>query len=340
MLPKKSLMILCLLALGAIALTNLHAQELSTECNMVNNQEEMPVFFAPIYAPSQIKDVLPKDTPYKMIARTEGYYWIEYADGERGWIDYHTIISNGRCDASPFLSPILSDFPTMCFYIPSEDVAVSSSPEIVNDPNSSHYRAGSVLPVDARIGTVLGIAENGARYGGYVDGTRGTYSGHCEGTLPLASALENARVWTEPNAVTGQAITALELGIEVGIIEGPVQGLLRADSDLQGDWYKIKRGELEGWVWEERLLFGRTFTAIQASIGRATLLSEARVWSLPDVSTGKVVTTLMTGLNVGIIGEPVEGLIRIDPATQGTWYPVKMGGTTGWVLAERLDFGD
>lgn len=309
------------------------AQAQSSPCDLVNNQESMLVFFAPLYANDQIKDILPQNTPYMMLGQNEGYFWIEYGQGERGWVDYHTIISNGACgDRTPISTP-LSDFPTLCFYTLTQELEGYSNPDLVD---SSRAVSPGTYAIAHRTSQAVQLGSSSAMSGPYVAANRGTYSGHCEGTLQLATALDNARVWTEPDAAVGQMVGLLDVGTDVGIIEGPVQGRLQIESDLQGNWYKVQRGDIVGWVWEERLLFGRTFTTQLPFSETATALDGARVWSQPDVRTGQIITTLRTGVQINITGDPVEGVIRENPNVNGIWYPVQEGGTTGWVFAERL----
>ncbi len=52
-------------------------QAQSNTCDLINNQEQMRVFFAPMVADSQIKDILPKETPYTMTGRTDSFFRIE-----------------------------------------------------------------------------------------------------------------------------------------------------------------------------------------------------------------------------------------------------------------------
>jgi hypothetical protein len=71
-----------------------------------------------------------------------------------------------------------------------------------------------------------------------------------------ATALENARVWTEPSVQTGSVITRLDPGTEVVLIGEPVRGPIILDSDDEGDWYHVRlpnEAEPIGWMWADRL---------------------------------------------------------------------------------------
>jgi hypothetical protein len=72
----------------------------------------------------------------------------------------------------------------------------------------------------------------------------------------MATAHENARVWSEPSVQTGTVVTLLEPGSQVILIGEPVQGPVRIDSDDMGDWYQVRLPEETepiGWVWADRL---------------------------------------------------------------------------------------
>jgi hypothetical protein len=335
MLRKIFIVVSSTLFMGVLGLFTVHAQAQPNSCDRVNNQESLPVFFVPMYSWRQLKDILPQNAAYTIIAENEGNMWIEYGSGERGWIDFHARIMNGDCQGVPQLHLPLTDFPTICFYNIAEEIDSYRMPDFSNEPDG-HIGPGT-YPISGELDNGFQLAGSSAMSGPSVKANHGTLSGHCDGTLRLASALDNARVWTEPNAAIGQTLGVLEAGFEVGIVEGPVQGRLQTDSDVQGNWYKVQRGEMVGWVWEDRLRMGRTYTIPLPLVHWAAVLDGARVWTQPDVTTGQIVTTLMSGGDyIKITGEAVEGVIRAEPVLQGMWYPVQLGGTTGWVSAERL----
>ena len=313
-------------------------QAQTTSCELVNNQEQMQVFFAPMYDNSHIKDILPKDASYKMTGFTESYFRIEYNDGQIGWIDLHTRILNGTCPQFSHELPLdiaLSDFPTVCFYTTREELIGYSDPGLTQQHGGRGILKAGAYAVVSISDTAIGLMGTSAMSGGYAEANRGTFWGHCNGTLRLATTLENARVWTQPNALTGEVIKALDAGTQVGVLGDPVAGNIQ--EDLIGDWYQITQGSTLGWVWVERLEFGRTFTTPQPVLSKATVLDNTRLWTQPDVKTGQIITTLMTGSDVNIIGEAITGSIQLDSDLQGTWYPIQQGGTTGWVYEGRLN---
>lgn len=316
-------------------------QAQSDSCELINNQEQMIVYFAPIVADSQIKDILPKDTPYTMIqdSGSEGFFRIEYEDGIQGWIDFHTRILNGRCaDFGIMERPLqaLTDFPTVCFYQTTEELIGYNDADLRQQHGGYGVRPAGSYAVVSIGDKAIGLMGSSAMSGGFVEANRGTFWGHCSGTIQLATALDNARVWTQPDAVAGEIITTLENGAQVRILGDPIVGNIQ--EDISGDWYEVSIGFIIGWVWSDRLEFGRTYTTPQPVLASATALDGARVWTQSDVKTGQIVTTLMVGSNVNIIGEAMTGSIQFDNELQGTWYPIQQGGTTGWVYEDRLDF--
>lgn len=319
----------------------IYAQTVS--CELVNNQEQLLVFFAPVYAGSQIKDILPQGAPYTMIGEYNSYYLIEYGDNERGWLDFHTRIMNGVCTEwmqIPSDSVQMSDFPTLCFYTTTEILAGYHNPELTA-PHPGYNSVGTRAYIAVSWNEqAVELAGSSAMSGAWIKTGHGTFSGHCDGTLQLGTVGENARLWTQPDVTKGEVIVSMDADTEIGVLEGPVSGIVVADSATLGSWYKINyRGSI-GWMWEDRLTFGRTFTTPQPATARANALADARVWSQPDVRTGEIITTLLTGSEINIIGQPVEGTIRQDSGESGVWYPVQQGGTTGWVFAERLEIID
>ncbi|MCA9952652.1 MAG: protein kinase [Anaerolineales bacterium] len=71
------------------------------------------------------------------------------------------------------------------------------------------------------------------------------------------AARENARLWSQPNVRTGNALFDVDPGAVVEIVEGPIWGPIRRDIDFPGWWWLVKTigssNTQEGWVWESRL---------------------------------------------------------------------------------------
>lgn len=312
-----------------------------TGCELINTQEQLHVYFAPVLADIQLKDILPKDAIYTMTNVANSFFLIEYGDGGYGWIDWHSRI-NGICPefeeiyTDPAYDVPLSQFPTVCTYTIIEILSGYNDKDLTQPHGGFGTREPGTYVVVEITDDAIGLNGTASMSGGYVQANRGLLSGHCNGTLQLARALDNARVWTQPDAILGDVITTLAIDTEVGVLNTPVVGKIQADID--GDWYQVIQGNIIGWVWVERLVFGRTFTSPQPIVSQATVTENTRIWTQPDAKVGTVITTLFPNSQVNIIGDAIIGNIQLDTDLQGTWFPVQQGGTTGWVYEGRLNF--
>jgi len=295
------------------------AQE--NDCNLVNQFDSMPVFFAPIYAYGQLKDILPKGTEYTMIGETNEYFRIAYGDGEYGWIDWHRF-GNGSCvpytNYSAYPDTPMNEFPSVCLFKP-HDPAWTRSVAVVSIHDEKVQLSGSV----SQAGPLMHIND-------------GELSGFCEGTIQLAYARENARVWTQPNVLTGEVLLILEETTQVGIISERIRGNIQAD--MIGEWVQIQHGELVGWIWLDRLDMGRYFTTQQPIVATAMIGENMRLWSAPDAQVGEVIMELPSNRRIIITGDAIQGNIQFHSDLQGTWYPVQFGATVGWAYATGLIF--
>jgi hypothetical protein len=72
-----------------------------------------------------------------------------------------------------------------------------------------------------------------------------------------AAALDNARLWTVPDARKGSVVAFLDAGTQVTILAGPVRGPIRYDTPDEGDWYLVQPSQstITGWIWADRLAF-------------------------------------------------------------------------------------
>ena len=64
---------------------------------------------------------------------------------------------------------------------------------------------------------------------------------------------DNARLWSQPDAVSGTSVASLASGQSATVLSGPVWGEVRRDIDFSGWWWEIETGGLRGWIWEDRL---------------------------------------------------------------------------------------
>lgn len=312
-----------------------------TSCDLVNYQEQMVVFYAPIDDDSQIRDILPEGEPYTNIGFSGGFFEITYGDNEHGWVRFHTRIMNGGC--TTFLEnpppPIpLEQFPTLCLFSTNQTLVGYSDEQF----SQVHTGFGVVQPgtyaIVERNNESIQLNGSSDMSGPYVSLTGGQIGGHCDGTIQLAIAQENTRVWNLPDVTQGEVISPLPTGVEVVIISGPEQGIIQPDTSLSGDWFEVRYRDTQGWVWVDRLTFARHFTATQPSIGQGTVTDNARLWSEPNAQSGEVIATFPAGTHVNITGNPQEGFIQLDSDLTGNWYPVQIGGNIGWIYEGRINF--
>ena len=76
--------------------------------------------------------------------------------------------------------------------------------------------------------------------------------------------------------------------------------------------------------------------------GEAIVVTEANVWSDPDVTTGTIVDVVPAGRRVYLVSGPARGPIREDTGEIGDWYQITSDRSlppAGWVWAGRLAFG-
>jgi hypothetical protein len=170
-----------------------------------------------------------------------------------------------------------------------------------------------------------------------VQGTCGNLPDHEDETGLRGIALDNARLWSEPDVRTGVVVADVVAGTPLSIEDGPRMGHIRADTDDRGHFYyvQIDGQTTVGWVWSARLLIDN---GDPTSDRQATTLDNARLWSQPDVTVGSITHSLDVGTVVIIQSDPQLGRIRTDTSDMGYWYLVIVEDTdtSGWIWAERL----
>lgn len=70
------------------------------------------------------------------------------------------------------------------------------------------------------------------------------------------SVTENTRVWSKPNVIDGQRLSAIPEGSTVTVTSGPAWGRIRTDTDASGWWWEVNvdTEDISGWIWEERIV--------------------------------------------------------------------------------------
>ncbi len=67
-----------------------------------------------------------------------------------------------------------------------------------------------------------------------------------------AIALENARLWSQPDVVSGSVLVDIPINTSMDIIGGPTVGMIQYNG-LTGVWYQVEVDSQIGWVWERRI---------------------------------------------------------------------------------------
>lgn len=312
------------------------AQGTDEDCELVNNMERLDVYFAPMTDSTQLMTILPEGVEYTMIGRAGSNFLVRLENGETGWLDWHQRVSNSMCISAPYVELPLVDYPTVCSIVVDQDAPMYEDSDLTEPDRVFRGVYADTYPVTAHTDEAAFLFLSDHMGGGWISRDAGRLRGHCEGTVQLVTTTQETRLWHLPSVRDNRILTTLPAGTTLGIAEGPVNAPIRTDSDVMGDWYRVKSFEILGWAWVGNLRFGRTFSAPLDALGQAEVLEGANLWTEPDATSGDLVTTLFGGSTINITGDPVTGPIRADGSADGQWYPVQQGGTAGWVWAGRL----
>lgn len=159
----------------------------------------------------------------------------------------------------------------------------------------------------------------------------------------------SVHVRSAPNAHTGDVLDTLPPLSKLFIIDGPVRGPIEADSDSEGAWYRVfMEGYPTGWVWAEQLDIITSWHEARNSgedlfaneTQPVTVNSWARLWTLPDIHTGRGMSWVPAGTELQAVHGPVPGPIRYDSDEIGDWYYVSGRSYRGWIWGGYLLFED
>lgn len=279
---------------------------------------------------------------YPVLRRAQQHFYVQYTiSGDGLWLDRRSGYVEGNCLDIPVDERPLTDYEELCFFTPADHtpfftdsqltqqmVDLSSDREIlVTGQTENAY----FLYLDHAMGGWVAVNS------GTVRGDCGNLSHHDDWTGLRGTALDNARLWSEPNVQTGTILADITAGTALIIEDGPRMGPIRTDTDDRGHFYlvRVEGQTTSGWIWSARLL---PSDGDPTNGGRAMALENARLWSEPDVTLGTVTSDLAVGTVVTIQGQPQLGRIRTDTDDMGYWYLVTVEGTstTGWIWSERL----
>ena len=147
-------------------------------------------------------------------------------------------------------------------------------------------------------------------------------------TLPIAEQEKEEKpstlVMAKVNEYVNIRTSANQDAEKVGVLYKDCGGDI---IEQQGEWTKIKSGDVTGWVRNEYLYFGEEATAIAEEVGILMAYSNTetlRVREAEDLES-KVLGLLANG-------EAVEAI-----ESEGDWITVSYEGTTGYVASEFVD---
>lgn len=336
----KTILLIVSLFAALIALNPTQAQ--SDTCTYIVEDNIIPLYSAPLNIASLQVDVLQIGGGYTVEKRAERYLYVSGA-GLEGWVHGLSLGAHtaGECSSQVNVDAPLTDYPSICFFTPVETMPVFNDPALTEQHPVFGLQSGQDYPVVYEDASSLFAYIDDAS-GGWVSSDTGFLSGACDslptpGSYPqTAIALENARLWSQPDVGIGDIIADVAPGTILQVISGPVQGPIRLDTDDLGLWFYIIDGEQSGWLWEARLEFEEI---ISDDGGSAQTLDDARLWSLPDVHQGRLIGFINPGSSVRVLEGRVVGPIRFDTTDTGNWYFVEVGTVRGWMWEGRLNFG-
>lgn len=227
-----------------------------TTCRFTPSGGTVALFDAPLTHATQLKTNLIGGTSYPVIRQRAEHFYIEMDNGDRVWADRRSGSLSGDCSEIPADTAPLTAYPTLCTFTTTAGVMSFTGSDLA-DPAAT-LAAGSYVV----------IMYSGESYFlrsefsdiGWVAAEDGILGGNC-GALPeeptlTATALEDAEVWSAPDAQTADFVYPLEEETQVTITGWPVRGPGEENSELMGEWYPIaQNGENVGWVWVNHLSF-------------------------------------------------------------------------------------
>lgn len=313
------------------------AQAQTSVCRFEGTLDDLWLYHAPLTSHIQLKEKLPGGISYPVTALYGEHFLIAVDDDYGGWVDRRSGRLSGDCDAVPVDSVPSGGYPTICWFTASADVPAYYAATLTGQSGSlpSGRRYITLRQTDTALELYVDHAMSA-----WVNVEAGTVAGMCAGLgeqdapgLPV-TVLAHARLWSQPDAKNGDVLATFAAGSQAEILDGPVRGPIRLDTDDQGDWYQVRQGVIIGWMWVER------FVPVAAASGQAVTLANARLWSQPSVREGQKLADLPIDVQVDILAGPVRGPLRADINFDGDWYQVRLPttGEIGWVWVERLAF--
>jgi len=189
-----------------------------------------------------------------------GRLYSGHAGPFRGYVPNYAVEYDDDCPEIVYESPVNA--------IAGEDTRLWSMPDAPNGRIFADIPTGTSLNVLAGpthgIVSIDGVTTGDwymVRHADY--GTGWVWSARFELDTPfppepIASgiALENARLWTMPDAEHGTYIGTMTVGSAINLLSEPVQGVIRLDTGQVADWYYVENNRGRGgWLWVGRIQF-------------------------------------------------------------------------------------
>jgi hypothetical protein len=153
----------------------------SANCQFAGVSEQLVVYQVPAPAPSQRKAVVLGGETYPIISQHNGFYLLQLADGDSGWVSSQDGTIGDNCGDIPVDDTPLADFPSVCALTNTQDITLYSEPDLINAVGT--VPAGSYL-VESTAGSQYYIVVD-ETYSGWVAASDGQIAGACD-ALPTA----------------------------------------------------------------------------------------------------------------------------------------------------------
>jgi len=250
----------------------------------------------------------------------------------RGWIEVITIgEERGNCNVNPIQSLSISEFAEIC------EATIVEPAMLFRDSRLTQFfgEADEELnPIGQTFITVSPTSISASIYSGHAGPFQGVlasrnlqFDANCSLRpfvgLVTATALNGARLWTNPHVLMGKVITDVPAGTVFDVMTGPIASVISDNGETKGDWFLVRHAEYgTGWIWGGFLELSEPFPPEALDSGTTT--GVVPVWLAPN--TGTPIDELPAGLTVNIL--------RISES----WYFIatSAGENLGWAQAEQI----
>lgn len=187
--------------------------------------------------------------------------WIARANGS----DLQSVVALGSSDERPAWSPDGTQIAFHSNYLQADDDGVdiwvmnldTQLPVRLTENGRCYDPTWAMVPLEMLVNLAL---ASGVTIPQSSDNTDWPVSETGVGACHLVAGTavttgDNARFWSQPDVVTGFLGQSLANGQSLRVVDGPIWGPIRLDTDDQGWWWQLttEDGSATGWLWQERL---------------------------------------------------------------------------------------